>query len=456
MIQISDDFLWKDIPGFNDYQAHPGGEVRVKSTKRILQAESKKHRYRITQLKGKSVAIHRLIALTFCPNPLNLPQVNHKDGNKRNNSVDNLEWISASDNVKHAIKLGRKDGKPAANPIRITLRDGSFKDYNSTIKAAEEMNIERYLITYCLKTDGYYTGIPGKKSKEDSWIWKVERITQSINNTNTNEKQIEIDGFTHLTACSNGIIKNKNTNKSVGTSDGRYIRVKPSTKGDKLPGRSAHQLIALTFIPNPDNKPYVNHIDGNTHNNSVSNLEWCTQKENMAHAKDNGLINDISNKAKSDKMKIPVYQLELNGNIIKKFESVSDANTEIGSNISSVCTGYNKNNGRNLAYGYGWCFVRDYSSPRINKIFLELFPELIERDDILFDKIRPYIIKGSRPIWQIDIDGRRIKLWDSIADVSILAAKSNIHSARMSDGKKLAGGYFWKYASYDDILNDEI
>ncbi len=60
-------------------------------------------------------------------------------------------------------------------------------------------------------------------------------------------------------------------------------------KNNKRYDFSIHRLIALTFIPNPENKPYINHIDGNKHNNSLENLEWCTGSENVQHAYDTGL-----------------------------------------------------------------------------------------------------------------------------------------------------------------------
>lgn len=72
----------------------------------------------------KSVLVNRVIALAFLPNPKNLPQVNHKDGNKENNAVSNLEWSSGSDNERHAHRTGLKTGRGSANAnAKLTVDD---------------------------------------------------------------------------------------------------------------------------------------------------------------------------------------------------------------------------------------------------------------------------------------------------------------------------------------------
>lgn len=72
----------------------------------------------------------------------------------------------------------------------------------------------------------------------------------------------------------------------IGTHGYKYITISIKNKPTKI---TLHRLLALTFIQNPDNKPHINHKDGNKLNNSLSNLEWCTHQENMIHAHKTGL-----------------------------------------------------------------------------------------------------------------------------------------------------------------------
>lgn len=69
----------------------------------ILKGDLNSKGYKRIYVKGKHVLLHRLVAILFIPNPLNLPQVNHKDGNKTNNDYTNLEWMTNAQNRQHAI-----------------------------------------------------------------------------------------------------------------------------------------------------------------------------------------------------------------------------------------------------------------------------------------------------------------------------------------------------------------
>lgn len=448
--------LWQTIPNYTLYEAHPEGYVRNKKTRRIMQSECKKHRYISLFLNNnKMVSLHRLIALTFLSNPNNLPQVNHKDGNKRNNTLSNLEWISPSDNIKHSVSMGRKKSYNKSIPIRVTMKDNTTQTFNSFTEAAKHLQVNIGAIQHCLKTDGIYCGIVGlKDTTDDKWLWKVEKIENEVRFENCIIKEVTVEGFTHLMACSDGTIHNKTTKRIVGSSsDGRYIRVHSSILNGKNSSKTAHRLIALTFLPNPENKPCVNHIDGNTKNNSVSNLEWCTQQENMIHAIATGLINTETKSSSIMKHQEPVHLLELNGTILKTFESLIQLSEYLNCNRSSISVVCQQKK-NNTIMGFGCCLVRKYKK-QYNKSFLQLFPELENRDDIHYDLLRDYIIRVARPIFQVDFDGTLIKRWESQIDAAndMELSSSNINSCCTKYGKHLCKGYFWRYASYEEILN---
>lgn len=139
-----------------------------------------------------------------------------------------------------------------------------------------------------------------------------------------------------------------------------YVQVMLKQDG-KRKKALVHRLVALAFIPNPLNKPCVNHIDGNKENNSVENLEWCTYSENELHShrKLGKKLSPENHKkmieAHTKAVSTPVMQLTLDGVHVNTFRSMAEAHRQTGisqGNISECC-----NNRRNKAGGFKWCFV---------------------------------------------------------------------------------------------------
>lgn len=103
---------WKEISGtFGLLEISSEGRVRsnMRDGRILKQQVDKKgyHRVRVTvKREQKSFKVHREVAKAFIPNPNGLPQVNHIDGNKNNNCVENLEWVSNKENADHAISAG--------------------------------------------------------------------------------------------------------------------------------------------------------------------------------------------------------------------------------------------------------------------------------------------------------------------------------------------------------------
>lgn len=97
-----------EIANHPTYLINKRGDVYNTKTKRILKHSHSNTGYYTVFVEGKNRTLHRLLAMTFIPNPDNLPCINHKDGNKLNNELSNLEWCNHSHNNKHAYDSGLK------------------------------------------------------------------------------------------------------------------------------------------------------------------------------------------------------------------------------------------------------------------------------------------------------------------------------------------------------------
>lgn len=147
--------MYKDIPGFTNYQITKDGTIWSKHYKKVLKHKLDRYGYYVINItndanKRKYPPVHRLVAMTYIPNPEDKPQINHIDGNKLNNNVSNLEWVSAKENIVHSYSADLNK-----NHFYLTIRDlwlnTEFK-YLSFKSAAKNLgfpsNVFRYLSKY--------------------------------------------------------------------------------------------------------------------------------------------------------------------------------------------------------------------------------------------------------------------------------------------------------------------
>lgn len=147
-----------------------GGEYRVindGTVVRIVKPSVKENGYLTIgfRVKGKTKRkyVHRIVAEAFLENPTNAPEVNHKDGVKTNNSVENLEWVTRSENMTHSYRLGLRNHKPPRRgkhyKAKLILDVFSGIYYDCWLDAAEARGIDWWTISNARKYNRNNTGL---------------------------------------------------------------------------------------------------------------------------------------------------------------------------------------------------------------------------------------------------------------------------------------------------------
>lgn len=260
-----------------------------------------------------------------------------------------------------------------------------------------------------------------------------------------NEEWVPLQGYNHKNqyeVSNYGRVKRicKNGDKIFEPcpANNGYMRVNVGETRDY-----AHRVVAKHFIPNPDNLPEVNHIDGNKKNNYYKNLEWCSRKQNMIHASKNGLINRDSQKRKEvvrlnaqlahEKIRRPVLMLDENGKIVSRFASIEDASKEIGVSDSVICTVLSQqpnNRYHKTAGGFQWVYEEKYDPSNDYSITKHQWE------------------KAKKAVVMCDMEGNPIRKFSSQREANDylgLYNKSTYISECCNGKRKTHGGYKWKW-----------
>jgi hypothetical protein len=326
--------VWKKIQEYENYEVSSLGRVKNSKTGRILR-QGKKGGYcsvGLTGCKCKTLSVHQLVAKAFIPNPENKQQVNHKDKNGLNNNITNIEWCNNKENSIHRSAGVKQKTNQNLEIYKIDINTNEILEKYNSIEEASKSIVENTNLKFNNIRSGISMAINNKQKSSYGFKWKkVEH--NDLEDEEWREVIINNNKTEGYFVSSLGRFKNKKgiIMKDYKPHHSGYIYLRVNIKKYAL-----HRLIAQTFIPNLENKPFVNHIDGNKTNNAVNNLEWVTCAENNLHNHKIGLI-------KCFKRKVGQYDLEMNE--INRFESIKETSykTQISlSCIKDVLTGKQK------------------------------------------------------------------------------------------------------------------
>jgi hypothetical protein len=288
--------IWKTIPNITSHEISNMGRCRSKKTGRILNGCVNDSGYlRVDLGKKKKYTVHRLVALTFIPNPNNKKTVDHINRNRLDNRVINLRWATIGEQhinrktpIKKNKKIWRKDKE---SNKKIQLHD-SIQDAMKWLVDNNYCRMEKKIDKSGHHKIPYYQGgnirAAARKERLSSYGFKWEYYEPN-KITYKNEKWFDIPyhliGCKGYKICYSGVIKRPNGEIVKGVPLAGYLVICiQSSITNKNHTHRIHRLMAQTFLPNWLNKNIVNHKNRNKTDNRLFNLEWVTHSENVIHS----------------------------------------------------------------------------------------------------------------------------------------------------------------------------
>ena len=232
---------------------------------------------------------------------------------------------------------------------------------------------------------------------------------------------VPIKGFEHYLISESGEVINSNSGRAIKPSLNEngywYISL---WKDNKSKTASLHRLVAEAFIPNPENKPFVNHIDANRANPHKDNLEWCNQSENIKHAYN---IGNRSQKKNFSLEELDWLLSEFLGN-----KTITDLAKEMGVGLSRLTI-----NLRNRAI-------------KTNQV--DLFESMLKQQKIL--RNTQANTNKQIPVIQLNSEGEQIAVFPSMTAAARALGKTTAgpiaNVLNPNNPQKTGYGFQWKYA----------
>lgn len=371
-ITLKNSTEWKNITGFSRYEVSSCGDVRNRSTGRILKQYWTTTSPVVSLLddngKSKRHVVGRLVLSTFLPAKSDELCAAHKDGMVTNNRLENLEWRTRSEIMCNTI--AKRTRPIGCVPVTLSLFENDAPISTTKCESIGECikqinNFFDIPISYCrpYTHTNYVIRDKHSLSTKKCIVKYVDssKYRRAVSNLSSDEKwKVQFEGKRR-----NQLVSNLGRVKSVwkGSKSSNYQRKEILKKeslangylrlcwnepdSGRIAGAPTHRLVATLFVPNPNNYQFVDHIDGCKTNNRADNLRWVKDsKEN---------VNNPNTRAKSINQ-TPVIQKDTKTDVtIKQWTNALTASTSLGyhnsSHILACCRGKLKQ-----AYGYRWAF----------------------------------------------------------------------------------------------------